>query len=92
MKKRNERKEALMRIFVFVVSGMILVLWRSLIYILVIINLIYTLIFGRRLKEFVKMGQFWNAQWHQFWTYIIFASNERPFPFGKLQRGTGKSI
>ncbi len=85
-KKRNERMEALMRIFVFIVSGIILVLWRSLIYVLVIINLIYVLISGKRLKELIEMGEFWNAQWHQFWTYIIFASDERPFPFGKLQR------
>ena len=89
-KKKSERIEALMRIPVVIISGMILVLWRSLIYLLVIINFIYILISGRRLKELVEMGEFWNAQWHQFWTYIIFASNDIPFPFGNLRGRTGK--
>ena len=89
-KKKSERFEALMRIPVVIISGMILVLWRSLIYLLVILNFIYILIFNKRLREFVEMGEFWNAQWHQFWTYIIFASNDMPFPFGKLKKRMSK--
>jgi len=84
MKKREERSEALMRIFVFVVTGIVLLVWRSFIYVLVIINLIYTLVMGKRLKDLAELSEIWNTQWYVFQRYLIFVSNRRPFPFGKL--------
>jgi len=89
-KKRNERKEALMRIFVFFVSGIILLAWRYFIYVLVLVNLIYTIFSGKRLKDLAELGEFWNTQWYIFQRYIIFVSNRRPFPFGKLEKRMSK--
>ena len=86
MKKSEERKEALMRIFVWIITGIILLAWRTFIYVLVLINLIYTLIFGKRLKDLAELGEMWNTQWYIFQRYILFVSNRRPFPFGKLER------
>ena len=86
MKKEDERKEALMRIFVFIVSGIILAAWRYFIYVLVLVNLIYTLFVGKRLKDLAEMAEIWNTQWYIFQRYIIFVSNRRPFPFGKLEK------
>lgn len=90
MKKHEERKEALMRIFVWIISGIILMAWRYFIYVLVIVNLIYTLISGKRLRDLAEMGEVWNTQWYIFQRYILFVSNRRPFPFGKLEKRMSK--
>jgi sorbitol-specific phosphotransferase system component IIC len=84
----GERKEALMRIFVGIVTGIILGVWKALIVLFIIINWIYVLFTGKRLKELAKMSEIWNTQKYIFIRYLIFLTNERPFPFNKL----GKSI
>jgi hypothetical protein len=89
-RKRSERLEALMRIFIFVISGVILMSWRVFIYLLVIINLIYTLFSGKRLKEVAELSEIWNTQWYVWQRYTIFVSNRRPFPFGKLEKRLSK--
>ena len=86
MKKQEERKEAFIRNFVLIISGIILAAWRSFIYVLVIINLVYTLVAGKRLRELAELSEVWNTQLYIFQRYIIFVSNRRPFPFGKLKR------
>ena len=90
MKKQEERKEALIRIFVLIISGIILAAWRSFIYVLVIVNLVYTLVAGKRLKELAELSEVWNTQLYIFQRYIIFVSNRRPFPFGKLEKRMSK--
>ncbi len=86
----NERKETLMRIVVGVVSGIIFVVWRYLIVVLTVFNFIYTLFAGKRLKEFANMCEVWNTQWYIFQRYLIFVSNERPFPFNSLTKSMSK--
>jgi len=82
----SERKEAFMRIFVFIVSGIVLVVWRLLVYVLIIINLIYVIFSGKRLKEIAEFSEVWNTQWYVFQRYIIFVSNRRPIPFGSMEK------
>jgi heme/copper-type cytochrome/quinol oxidase subunit 2 len=84
--KRSERLEALMRIVVLIISGAILIVWRVFVYVFIIINLIYTLITGRRMKYLAELSEVWNTQWYFFQRYIIFESNIRPFPFSDLAR------
>lgn len=84
--KKHERIEALMRIAVFIVSGIVLVVWRYFIIVLAIINLIYTLFAGKRLRDLAELSELWNTQWYIFQRYVIFVSNKRPFPFGKLEK------
>jgi uncharacterized protein YqhQ len=88
--KKIERLEVLMRILVLIVSGILLLVWRYFIYLLVLINLIYTLFSGKRLKEVAELGEIWNTQWYVFQRYIIMVSNRRPFPFGKLEKEMSK--
>ncbi len=64
--------------------------WRYFIYVLVLVNLIYTLFAGKRLKDLAELGEIWNTQWYIFQRYIIFISNRRPFPFGKLEKTMSK--
>jgi hypothetical protein len=85
-KEKMERMEVLMRIAVLIVSGIILVVWRYFIYLLVLVNLIYTLFSGKRLREVAELSEIWNTQWYVFQRYIILVSNRRPFPFGKLEK------
>lgn len=86
----SERKETLMRIVVGIVSGIILGIWQYFIVALFIVNFIYTLFAGRRLKELAEMSEIWNTQWYVFQRYMIFESNMRPFPFTHLSRNMSK--
>ena len=83
-RKRKERKEALMRILILIVSGTILTVWRIFIYLIIFVHLIYVLVAGKRMKDLAILSETWNTQWYIFQKYIIFLDNRRPFPFGKL--------
>ncbi len=81
----NERLEALMRIVVAVVSGIILSVWRYFVVLISLVNFIYTIFTGKRMKELAGMAELWNSQWYVFQRYMIFQSNARPFPFTDLK-------
>ncbi|MFC1754354.1 DUF4389 domain-containing protein [Thermoproteota archaeon] len=82
----SERIEALMRIVVGVVTGIILGLWKALVQIVAIINWIMTLITGDRNKGLAEFCELWNTQIYVFLKYMTFVTNERPFPFNPLQK------
>ncbi|MEK6819737.1 MAG: DUF4389 domain-containing protein [Nanoarchaeota archaeon] len=86
----GERLEALMRIIVGIVTGMILYFWGYLIVVLVVINFFYTIFSGKRFKELANMCEIWNTQAYVLKRYIIFESNKRPFPFTKLEKSMSK--
>lgn len=85
-KKQSERKEAWMRIPILIVSGIILAVWRYLIFVFALINFIHTIFTGKRLKEISEMSEIWNTQIYIFFRYITFVNNTRPFPFEKLTK------
>lgn len=82
----GERKELFVRIFVAIVSGIVLWAWFYFVSVLCIINWIYTLFFGKRLKELADLSEVWNTQKYLFVRYIILESNVRPFPFTRLSK------
>jgi uncharacterized protein YqhQ len=82
----NEKKEAWMRIPILIVSGIILFVWRYFIVVLMIVNFFYTIFKNKRLKELAEMSEIWNTQWYVFQRYMIFLTNERPFPFTSLNK------
>ncbi|MEK6908447.1 MAG: DUF4389 domain-containing protein [Nanoarchaeota archaeon] len=84
LNKFSQRRETLMRIVVLIVSGIILVIWRYLIGVFIIINFVYSLFTGKRLKELAELSEIWNTQWYLFQRYMTFVANMRPFPFTKL--------
>lgn len=86
----TERTEALMRIVVGIVSGIILCVWKYFIAVLFIVNFIYTIFSGRRLKELAEMSETWNTQWYIFQRYMTFVNNRRPFPFTHLSRSISR--
>lgn len=86
----TERTEVWMRIVVAIVSGIILGIWRYLIYVFAIINWIYTLFAGKRLKDLAKLSEIWNTQVYVYLRYLTFVTNERPFPFKSLAKNISK--
>ncbi len=93
MKKQTEeieRTEALMRIVVLIVSGIILELWKSLIQILIIVHWFMVIFTGKRNKDLADFNEIWNTQVYIFLRYMTFVTNQRPFPFEKLEKNMTK--
>ncbi|MDP2628761.1 MAG: DUF4389 domain-containing protein [Nanoarchaeota archaeon] len=86
----SERTEAWMRIVVGIVSGIVFGVWRYFIIVLAVINFIYAIFSGKRLKELAEMSEIWNTQFYVFQRYMIFVTNERPFPFRSLTKNMSK--
>ncbi|MBW2991697.1 DUF4389 domain-containing protein, partial [Candidatus Woesearchaeota archaeon] len=57
----GERTEALMRIVVCIISGIILGLWKGLVQILGIIHWIIIIFSGKRLKGIAEFSEIWNS-------------------------------
>ncbi|NCN86224.1 DUF4389 domain-containing protein [archaeon] len=89
-KKTSERTESLMRIVVGIVSGIILGVWRYLIYAFSIINFFVALFSNKRIKEVASLSEVWNTQTYTFLKYMTFVTNERPFPFSSLKKNLSK--
>jgi len=88
----GERAETLMRIIVGIVTGVIMVVWKVLIDLFFMINFIWTLISGKRLKELADLSEIWNTQWYVFKRYMLFVTNERPFPFRPITKSMSKFV
>jgi len=82
----SERTEALMRIVVLIVTGIILSLWKSLVQILVVFHWIVVIITGKRIKGLTEFCHIFNCQMYAFLKYMTFATNKRPFPFNSLAK------
>ena len=87
---KGERKEILMRVIVAIVSGIILGIWRYFIFVIGVVNWIYTLFTGKRIKEISNLSEIWNTQIYIFLRYMTLVSNERPFPFRNLTKSISK--
>ena len=82
----SERKEAWFRIIVAVISGIVLGVWRYLIFVLAIINWLIAIFSGKRNKELAEFSEYWNTELYKYARYLTFVTNVRPFPFSKLER------
>lgn len=86
----GEKKEALIRIPVGIVSCIVISLWKALVQILVIFHFFVVLFTGKRNKGLADFVEMWNTQVYVFLKYVTFVSNIRPFPFNKLQKNLSK--
>ena len=82
----SERKEALMRIVVGIVTGFVLGLWKMAIQVVAILNWIITIFSNQRNKDLAEFCEIWNTQMYDFLRYMTFVSNKRPFPFNSLEK------
>ena len=85
-----ERSEALMRIVVGIVSGIIFGVWKMIIQVFGIVNFIITLFTGKRNKDLALFCEIWNTQIYIFLRYMTFVNNKRPFPFVSLKKSMSK--
>ena len=86
----SERKEALMRIVVGIVTGFILGIWKMAVQIVAILNLFIALFTRQRNKDLAEFCEIWNTQMYDFLRYMTFVSNKRPFPFNSLEKNLSK--
>ena len=84
--KTNERLEALMRLPVGFLSGVILYVWGYLVLILAIINWLCALITNRRNEGIGNFVEYWNTESYLLYRYLTGVSNARPFPFSQIVR------
>ena len=86
MAKKTERKEAWFRIIVLIITGIILYLWGYVILFLTIINWIIAVFSGKINRGISEFCSIWTKENYRFLQYIIFQTNERPFPFNSLEK------
>jgi len=86
----GERTEALLRIVIGIVSGLILSIWKILIQVLGVINWIIVIFTGKRNKEIANLSEIWNTQVYDYLRYMTFVTNKRPFPFSNLEKSLSK--
>ena len=85
-KLNSEREEAIFKILVLVISGIILYFWSFVAYILIFINWLSTLINNKRDKEISEFIEYWSSSLYIFYRYLSGISNERPFPFNEIKK------
>ena len=86
----TERSEALVRIPVIIISGIVLAIWKSLVHLIAILHWFVVIFTNKRSKELADFCEIWNTQLYIFVKYLTFVSNKRPFPFGHLVKNTSK--
>ncbi len=82
----KERKEALIRIPIAIISWIILEVWGVLTAILVIFNFLYVLFVGKRNREVANFVNNYISYMYQVLRYTCFTTNVRPFPFNDFPK------
>ena len=81
-----EKKEALMRIPVGIVAGIILELWGLVILVLALFHFFYVLFTGKRKKAISEFSNQYIGFAYSSLRYMTFTVNKRPFPFDDMQK------
>lgn len=84
MNHMSERKEALMRILVGIVSGIIIGIWKLVVDLVSIFHWFYVIFTGKRNKGIAEFCNLWTTQVYRFVRYMTFTTNSRPFPFSDI--------
>lgn len=85
-KEEKERLEALWRVLVGIVSGIIFYLWLYVFYVVVVVHWIFALLVGKRHKGLADFGDYFVSNFYIFFRYMSGVTNRRPFPFGDLEK------
>lgn len=82
---KKERREALMRIVVGIVSGIIMSLWRGLANFVGLIHFLVVLVTGKRSESLANFTNKFIQYEYDFYRYMFFVTNQRVFPFEELR-------
>ncbi|MBL7055452.1 DUF4389 domain-containing protein [Candidatus Woesearchaeota archaeon] len=77
----EDRLEAILRIPIGLICGIILGLWKVVIQVVVIVHWVYAIVTGKRNKGMAEFCNKWVTYVYNFLRYMTFATNKRPFPF-----------
>lgn len=83
----RSKKNIWMRIPIFFVSGIILYVWMFFTLIFSIVQLVLMLTENKKEKEFLHFSSLFINQGSCYFKYISFLSEEKPFPWGKMEKG-----
>lgn len=73
-----------------IVSGIVLEVWGWFIFIIGVVNWVYTLFVGKRIRELAELSEIWNTQMYTYFRYLTMVTNKRPFPFTSLTKNISK--
>jgi hypothetical protein len=79
----GERLEALLRIPLAIVYGIILAVWGFITALAVLVHWFHALILGRRHKGIAEFTNRFIAYVYEVYRYLYLVTNERPWPIGK---------
>lgn len=82
----SERTEALVRIPIGIVAGIIVELLSYLVIMLAICNFFYALVKDERHKGIADFANMWVSYQYRFFRYMTFATNKRVFPFADFEK------
>ena len=85
-----ERSEALMRIVVGIVSGILLEIGKIILQLAAVVHWIVVMVSGKRHRGIANFSEIWNTQIYVYLRYMTFVSNQRPFPFNRLEKNMSK--
>ncbi|MBW3022384.1 DUF4389 domain-containing protein [Candidatus Woesearchaeota archaeon] len=79
----GERAEALLRIVVAIITGIILYVFGFVVQIVTFIHWFYVIFSGKRSKALAEVCNSYCSILYEYARYITFTTNDRPIPFGK---------
>ncbi len=82
---KKERKEAWMRIFVAIISGITLDVWGIVIGLVAIFNWFTAVFSAQRNPDWAEFCEPWNTEVYKYMRYLTAVSNKRPFPFSSVE-------
>lgn len=85
-KRPSERWEAILRIPIGFVSGVILGFWKMAVEVALVLHWLLVIITGRRNLNIANFANAWITEYYGFTRYMNFTTNERPFPFTPLRK------
>jgi len=78
----SERTEIFVRLFIWIVCGIILGIWEFVAWILAVVHWFYVLILGKRHSEMANFANGYVSYMYSVYQYLYFTTNKRPWPFG----------
>jgi len=86
MVKGNERRELWWRLLVAIVGGIVLGVWKVLVFLIVLVNVVIVLFKDKRNSDLAEFCEYWNSEAYRFARYLTFETNVKPFPFNELKK------
>lgn len=78
----GERLEALLRIVVAIITGIILYIFAIVVNLIMLVHWIYVIISGRRSRPLAEFCNAYCSIQYKYLRYLTFTTNDRPIPFG----------